>query len=179
MSDEHERDELEAGSTPAAEGSALSSLRERRKARRRKMFLDLVVPGYEPAVYVRFRPASQSKLIAEVKRADKSKDKDAITIANAAVLIEACVGVFQIRADGEEVSIDPDNLTPDQGEWLIFGPELGALLADEDAGEVLSRASDVARALWDNDMALAAASSRLIEWSQTMNENLDREHEGN
>lgn len=175
----------ERGPAPAATGSPLASLRERRKARRKKLFLDLKVPGYGdpdagvPDVFVRFKPADQSRLVAEVKKAERSKDRDAITLANANLLIEACVGVFQVDASGTEVSIDPDNLTPDPDEWLTFGPELGKLLADEDAGELLVRATDVARALYDNDMALAAASGRLVDWSQTMNEELDREHEGN
>ena len=173
-------DELETSTTtPASAGSPLASLRDRRKARRKKLKLDLVVPGYDPPVYVRFRPASQSKLVQELKRAEKSKDKDAITLANASLLVEACLGVFQVDIEGTEVSIDPDNLTTDESEWLKFGPKLGTLLADEEAGELLSKASDVVRALYDNDMALAAASTRLVEWSQSMNEELDRETEGN
>ncbi|GAB3867386.1 hypothetical protein GCM10028801_41260 [Nocardioides maradonensis] len=162
---------------PAAPGSPLSSLRERRKARKAKLQLDLKVPGYEPAVYVRFKPVDQARLASELKKAEKSKDRDAITLANAALLIDACIGVFQVDGDGTEVSIDPDNLTPDVDEWLKFGPELGALLADE--GEAFNRAADVARALWDNDVALTAAAGRLYEWSQTMNEDLDREQQGN
>jgi hypothetical protein len=174
MSDEHD-----TAGTPAAAGSPLSSLRDRRKARRKKLHLDLKVPGYDPAIFVRFQPASQSKLISEIKRAEKSKDQHAIALANASLLIDACQGVFQVDEHKREVSIDPDNLTADPSEWLKFGPELGELLADKEAGELLVKASDVARALYDNDMALGAAADRLIEWSRTMNEELERENEGN
>lgn len=162
---------------PAAPDSPLASLRERRKARRAKLNLDLRVPGYDPEIYIRFQPADLSRLAAELKKAELSKERDAVALANAALLIEACAGLFQVTQAGTEVSIDPADPTPDPAKWLRFGPELGAMLADE--GETLNRASDVVRALYDNDMAMAAAATRLIEWSQSMDQELDRENSGN
>lgn len=162
---------------PAPASSPLGSLRERRKKRRETLKYDLRVPGYDPEVFVRFKPVAQAKLVAATKRADKSKSPDALALANAALLIDACLGVFQLDSDGTPVSIDPDNLTHDEADWPKFDDRLGQLLADE--GEILGSATSVCRALYENDMALSRHTNMLLEWSQSMNEDLDREHEGN
>ena len=167
----------ETPEVPAAAGSPLASLRERRQQRRTKLHLDLKVPGMDPAVYVRYSPINGAKLLEVNKKVARSKDNNAVLEANVALLADACVGVFQLDQDGDAVSVDPDNLTPDVDEWLKFGPELGQLLADD--GEPLVRVVDVVRALFDSDLAVTNHADELIAWSQTMNESTDRETSGN
>lgn len=157
---------------PAAEGSMLASIRNDRKARRNQQRFDRRVPGL-PNIYVRFRPINQTKLIASVKAAEKSKNPDAVAIANANVLIDACLGIYELL-DGEEVSPDPRDR---HGNLPRFDQQLGELIALD--GEELTKAVEVCRALYDNDLALAATVDELLEWSRTMNEDLDREHQGN
>lgn len=178
--------ELEDGSlatstpseVPAAAGSPLASLRERRQARRNKLFLDLKVPGLEPAVYVRYNPIKGAKLLEVNKKLARSKDNDAVVAANVAMLADACVGVFQLDSSGQAISVDPDNLSSSEEEWLKFGPELGALLAEE--GEPApERVVDVVRALFDGDLAITTHGDLLIDWSRTLNEELERDTSGN
>jgi len=164
----------EPGDFPAAAGSQLESMRDRRRRRRAAMHFDRKVPGFDPPVFVRYKPADLGRLAAAIKTAEKSKNQDAIAIAHASVLISACIGVFEVDEHGDEVSIDPRDR---HGEWPRFDQRLGELLADE--GETLTRASDVVRALFDNDMALGEASDALIDWSRSMNEDLERESTGN
>lgn len=176
----------EAGSQPrtttsayesAPSGSAMASIRERRKKRMQKLHFDIEVPGMEPPIFLRCKPVDQPTFMKQIERAGKSKDDDAIVRANAVVLADACIGVFELDDRGREVSVDPGNPTTNPSEWLTIGPELGKLIAEED--QLLSRATDVARALFDNDMALCYQTDRLITWSRTMQEDDDREHEGN
>ena len=93
---------------PVAEGSVLAGLRERREQAKTKLVKDLAVPRMDPPVYVRFKPIPSRRLTAANKQAAASGDKDAEVIANAGVLAEACLGVFEV-IDGREVSIDPND----------------------------------------------------------------------
>lgn len=164
---------FEETAAAAAEGSPLADLRSRRRRRRERMFFERPVPGMEPPIYLRFKPIEQSKFIAAAKRVDKAKNDDAVALANAALLIDACVGVFEYDDDGStRISVDTDR-SPDPSDWVRIDQRLGELIADE--GQTLTRASDVARALFDNDMALGAMADEVLEWSRSMNEQLDDE----
>jgi hypothetical protein len=48
-------------------------------------------------------------------------------LANADVLVEHCVGIYEVTADGKEVGLDPD--APDA--WPRYGPRLAELLGVE------------------------------------------------
>lgn len=162
---------------PAAEQSPLADLRSRRARRRERMFFERPVPGMEPPIYLRFKPVEQGKFIAAAKRVEKAKNDDAVAVANAALLVDACVGVFEYDGDGHRVSVDPADRSPDPADWPRIDQRLGELIADE--GQTLTRASDTARALFDNDMALGAMADEVLEWSRSMNETLEEEHAGN
>lgn len=166
-------DELEPETVeeqPAAEGSVLATLRERREAAKQKLTKDLAVPRLDPPVYVRFKPLATRRLNAANKQAAASSDKDAEVIANAGILAEACVGVFQV-IDGAEVSIDDSNL---DGEWPRFDKRLAALL-----GVKAGKASEVVRALYLTDGDIISTVNDLGVWSGFAREQLERDSEGN
>lgn len=161
--------ELENAQRPAAPGSALSSLRARRAKAREELHLDLAVPRLDPPVYVRFAPVDDGRVKAINKRFEKSKDKDRDVLINAAVLAEACRGLFEV-IDNQEVSVDDSDR---EGEWPRFDDQLADLLGIE-AG----KASDVVRALYLTDGDVIATATRVAEWSGYSMADLE-EREGN
>lgn len=114
------------------------------------------MPRLEPPVYVRFAPVPHGRIEAINKRHEKSKDKDRDVIINAAVLAEACRGVYEV-IDDQAVSVDD---TDREGEWPRFDDRLAELLGVE-AG----KASDVVRALYLTDGDVIATATKLGEWS--------------
>lgn len=162
-------DSAELGPRPAAPGSVLASLRDRREKARQELHLDLAVPRLDPPVYVRFAPVEQSQINRINKRHEKSKDKDRDVIINAVILAEACRGVFEV-IDDEPVSVDPDAR---DGDW----PRFDELLADM-LGLDTDKASDVVRGLYLTDGDVIATATRLAEWSGYSIAELE-EREGN
>lgn len=166
MSDEFEYG-AHAGEIAAAPSSPLAGLRAQRDAIKAKLFLDLRVPRYEIPVYVRFRPPEQSELNMISKLADKSKNPAAILDANAQVLANCCLGVFELDADGNPNG-DPD-------EWPDFGPELADYLGKPE----LKRGADVAKTLYLTDGDLISTALRLAEWAGFATDRAAEEYEGN
>lgn len=170
MSDQRDLDDLEPGETAAAPGSILASLRERRDAAKKRLFKDLAVPRLDPPVYVRFKPVTSHRLTAANKQSAKSGDRDADVIANAGVLVDACVGIFEV-VDGEEVSLDPSDR---EGEWPKFDKQLAALL-----GVPAGKASAVVRELYVTDGDIISTVNELALWSGFAQEQLERDPAGN
>lgn len=159
----------EPGLTPAAEGSVLADLRTRRERAKAALTTDLEVPRLDPPVYVRFKPPTQARIDAANQRARNGNDKDATVLANAIVIADSCVGVFEI-IDGEKVSVDP---TDRDGTWPLFDKRLARLL-----GVPAGRAADVVRALYLTDGDVLSTSAKLAEWSGFATEQLELD-EGN
>ena len=155
---------------PAAKGSALATLRDRREKAVKELKKNLEVPRLDPPVFVRFKPIDQARLTAANKKAAASKEKDAEVIANAGILAEACLGVFEV-IDGVEVSVDPDDR---EGEWPRFDKKLARLL-----GVPAGKASDVVRALYLTDGDIISTVSTLGVWSGYAAEQLEQDTEGN
>lgn len=160
----------------AAEGSALSSLRQRRKEVKSRLFFDLEVPRYDPPIYVRYKPVSQQKIEDTYKRTDKLRGENRTVTTNAIILAEACVGVFEI-IDGERVSVDPEDRG---GEWPKFEKRLGELLTDiEDGERPPTKGSEVVRKLFFTDGDIIATAQDLATKSGYAQEQLELEPEGN
>lgn len=141
---------------PAAAGSALARLRDRRKAASERLHLDLAVPRYDPPIYVRFRPVTQPELESIERRFKGSKDPDKNVHRHAALLAETCVGIFERNDQGAEQGLDPDS----PGVWPRFDDALAGLLeADVDT------AVDTVRALYLTDGDVIATAGRVTEWS--------------
>ena len=174
MSDEY-TDETAAGQVTAAPGSPLASLRDRRSKARNDLFLDLPVPRYDPPIFVRFKPLEQTKIAAGQKEIDvRKKDRDVLLRVNAGFIATACLGVFEV-VDGEKVSVDPDTRSTDPEDWPKFGPELAALLGEEDT----DRAVEVVQALYLTDGDILATAAEIAAWSGYSGEQLDQDFEGN
>lgn len=173
MADElqHEIEPETTEQTPAPEGSVLATLRERRERVQAALVKDLAVPRYDPPIYVRYKPLPSRRLNAANKQAAASSDKDAEVIANAGILAEVCVGVFEV-VNGREVSIDPESR---DGELLRFADRRLAELLGVKAG----KASEVVRALYATDGDIISTVNDLGVWSGFAREQLERDSEGN
>lgn len=160
----------DAGETPAAPGSVLASLRERRAGVVQALYTDLEVPRIPGPVYVRYKPIPQRRITAANTQAAASKDKDADVVSNAAVLAEACLGVFEV-IDGCEVSVDDSDR---DGEWPKFDRRLAGLL-----GIPWSKGGDVVRGLYATDGDIISTVRKVVVWSGFVDEQQERDEEGN
>lgn len=160
----------------AAAGSALASLRARRRKSVAALHFDLEVPRYDPPVFVRYKPVSQEKVEQTFKRTEKRRGQDRTVVTNAIILAEACLGVFEV-IDGQEVSVDPEDR---DGEWPKFDQRLGELLTSiEDGERAPTKASDVVRKLYLTDGDIISTAQDLSVRSGYAQEQLERESEGN
>lgn len=143
--------------------SQLERIRARRKDIVAELHLDLKVPRWDdegdfPPVYVRYRPIDIGRLNAIADRAKDDKDSDATMTAEAALLVEVCLGVYML-VDGKAVSFDPEG---DPQDWPKPGPRLAAVLGvDADLGS-----PEVLRKLYFTDGDLVESSRALAIWSQ-------------
>lgn len=133
--------------------SGLARLKETRKAALETLHLDLSVPRLDPPVVVRFRPLTQAEIKTITKRFASNKTADSVILHNAALLAEACLGVFGLDENGEPVE-DPDD-------WPGFDETLAEILGLDGA----SSAVDVVRGLYLTDGDVSSAADRLVEWS--------------
>lgn len=146
---------------PAASDSPLASLRARRQARLDTLHLDLKVPRWDddngPAIYVRYKPVDVAQAARVADRAEKSKAADWVVVANASVLVNACVGVFAME-NGQRLSLrdgDP------HGPWTRFDQDLAESLGLDGP----TRATDVCKALFFTGGDLIGHAAALAEWS--------------
>ncbi len=157
---------LEVEDRPAATGSALAGLRDRRDAARKKLHLDLAVPRLDPPVYVRFAPVPQERITRVARQHKDSKARDVEVVVNAVHLASACIGVFG-EVDGKPEG-DPDS-------WPRFDAQLAEILglpAD-------TRPVDIVRDLYLTDGDVLAIGSRLLEWSGYVWQDTERDAAGN
>lgn len=156
---------------PAAASSQLTGLRQRRAAARQASKLDLAVPGYDPAVYVRFRALQPEELERIRARHAKAKPTEQAFRVNAAVLATAAVGVFELDPDtGDEVSVDPEDR---YGDWPRFDDRLAGLL-----GETAATAQDAVTALYVEKMHVLSAGDEVALWSTGRDQELRRTEQG-
>jgi hypothetical protein len=161
-----------AGDTaPEPKGSVrLQQLRERRKEIAKERTLDLVVPGYDGLLLVRYHRIPREELAKFALKAQRGGDKEAVN-SNADLLIRCCEAVLY-RA-GEDA--DPEPLNEDSGEPTTFSSgTLGDLLGfDEES------ARDAVYGLFSPEGARVLASDShaeaLIAWQQGKPEQIDQE----
>jgi hypothetical protein len=157
--------------TPAAPSSQLAGLRERRAQARQRSKLDLVVPGYDPPVYVRFRALTPEELDRITTRHAKAKSSERALRMNSTVLATACIGIFEIDPDsGEEVSVDPENR---EGDWPRFDTRLAEIL-----GVKAEKADDIVQALYVEKMHVLSMGDEVATWSSAADQELRRAEQG-
>lgn len=143
--------------------SPLASLREKVQRAREASTVDLPIADID--VVIRFRAVDFDVLD---RNRNPGKRRDPLA-ANAAVLIDACVGVFTCTDDGTLVSVDPDD--PDThiddddkviGQPVTFSsPRLAELL-----GVDTGRAADVVAALYPRQLETARHADAVIALSR-------------
>lgn len=162
MSDQHD------DTTPAATvGGSLSS---RRQQAVDELWTDLKIPRYDPPIYVRFKPIEQKRIDAMTASIERSKAKDKRVAANAALLAEATIGVFEV-VDGEQVSIDPEDR---DGDWPKFDMRLAELFEVQAV-----KAAEVVRAVYLTDGDIIATVMQVGEWSGYNLDEIQADFEGN
>lgn len=159
MGDEH-------SGVPAAPGSALAGLRERREKAVKALYLDLQVPRLDPPVYVRYGPLPKPIIDQANKQIVDGKAEDREVVAKAVALSHVCLGVFGL-VDGK-----PEG-SPNT--WPKFDPQLAELLGlPSDCGAV-----QVVRSLYLTDGDILAALAEVSEWSAQSERRISEETEGN
>lgn len=160
---------------PAADSSALAALRARRRKPLEALYIDLVIPRYDPPIYVRYAPITQTRLEEISSKTEKSKERDRTALGNATVLAETCIGLFELDSEGEAVSIDPANPTSSSGDWVKFDDRLVELFELDKA----PRAAEVVRQMYLTDGDVAATVVKLGEFSGYSETDLERAFAGN
>jgi hypothetical protein len=162
---------------PAAAGSPLVALRDRRKQVTDKLFIDLQVPRWGsdggPLIYVRYKPAQTGEFAEKAKKMEAAPKRppDWIVTLNADLLVKSCVGVFAI--EGEPLDPDPEIAAKDprprmslrdgdpHGSWTRFDPDLAyALGLPENCGAI-----KVVRELYFTDADLGLAAGDVLKFS--------------
>jgi hypothetical protein len=133
--------------------TGLARLAEARKAALATLHLDLQVPRLDPPVVVRVRPITNAEVAAITRRFRGNKTPDAPVMHNAAIIAEACLGVFGLDENGEPVE--------DEADWPRFDEELAEILGLDGA----SSAVDVVRGLYLTDGDVASAADQIVLWS--------------
>lgn len=153
-----------------AAATVAGALRARREQAKAQLHTDLRIPRYDPPIYVRFKPVPQSRIDAMNKAAEKSKAKDSTVAANAAILADATIGVFEV-IDGEKVSIDPADR---DGEWPRFDSTLAELFEVQ-----ATKAADVVREVYMTDGDIIATVTQIGVWSGFNLDDIQADFEGN
>lgn len=156
--------------TTTAPATVGSNLKSRRDKAIEELFTDYKIPRYDPPIYVRFKPVPQDRIDAAEKAAERSKAKDAKVAANAAILANATIGVFEV-IDGRKVSINPADR---DGEWPKFDSGLAELFEVQ-----ATKSADVVRAVYMTDGDIIATVTQLGVWSGFNLDDIQKDFEGN
>lgn len=157
--------------------SPLGNLKARREKQQAALFRDLLVPGWHEdpddpnpiSIYVRCKPSapSTSGRAMERRKALRAKNPNWLELANADVLIDACVGVYAIQgAPAEDPATDERHkISLREGD-----PDGDHTKFDQDLGEALGLvmpfvAADVVLALYPTEAQLVTAVNELVRWS--------------
>lgn len=159
-----------------------ASLRERVGKAREARYVDLPVPDLE-GVYVRYRALRAEELEANAKSASKRKDSPAVLVASVATLVDACLGVYEVR-DGEGVSVVEDDafdgaVNLETGEVSGTLPTFSDVALGEEVGAEPGRAGNVVLALYSTDGDVIGTADAVITHSGRNGEELLREARGN
>lgn len=142
------------------EATPLIALRQRRQEIIDELYMDLRVPRWDdPEIYVRFKPVSASRLNGAIERRRKQKADNWSILANADMLVDACVGIYASFDGGEtQYSLRLDD---PEGKWTKFDHELASALGLDDA----KSAAEACLGLYLTEGDLIDAANRLFKWS--------------
>ncbi|MSZ75525.1 MAG: hypothetical protein F2667_00290 [Actinobacteria bacterium] len=165
----------ETGQIPASKGSAFERIRANRAAAKARLFKVLEIPRMEPKMWVRYQPIPTERIEYASKVAEKAAagkaEKNAVLKANAAILAEACVEIFELDEYGEEISIDPDH-----GEPVRFDAHLAEIL---EMPHGTRRGSDIVLAMYLTEGDVVGTATTLAEWSGYADRVSEKDSSGN
>jgi hypothetical protein len=156
---------------PQAPTTVRESLRAQRDKVRAKLFTDILVPRYDPPVYVRVSPISGEEVEKNQKTLEKSKRANRAAHTAATALAKNVVGVCEL-IDGQKVSIDRDD---PEGPWPKFDERLAEIAGIEGA----AGAADVVLEFFFTDGDVISAVGELYEFSGFSNEKIEADYAGN
>lgn len=158
---------------PAPEGSALFDLRALRERKLKDLYKDLPVPRWgedgTPEIVVRYKPSKPQVALRATEKRRTENDPDWLILANADVLVDACIGVYAVY-QGKKYSLKPGE---PNAPWTKFDRNLA-----ENLGIETNRAVEVVRALYLTDGDLIGAVNALAAWSGTVLPQIDEESLG-
>ena len=150
----------QGGESEKAAMSPLAALHARRAEIVSELYLDIKVPRWDnPEIYVRFRPASAIKLSNSLDKRRKTNQSDWAILANADMLIDACIGVYAVL-DGEHDEKFSLRKNDPNGSWTTFDADLAEAL-----GVTERKATAVVQALFLTEGDLIDTANKLFAWS--------------
>lgn len=163
-----EADDIEVDVEPASPPTTLALLRAKRAQLERQMHKDFAVPRWDDVLdgrrlWVRYRPADPMKFATASQKREKAHrdsiakggrgDPRRVVKANADILVDSCVAVFDLPV-GEEPPAELERDLP-----TFSSPELSqALGAPENAVETVLK-------LYATDGDVLVMGTQLMEWS--------------
>lgn len=164
-------DKTPGESAATADQSMISRLRAvREEIQAAGRTIDFPLAAYDAELVVRCRPITADELrrIAgrSTGRRDTRSQTQRVADSHADLMVACCVEVLARADDGDLVQITP-------GEPSRIDDRLAELLA-----LTASTAREAAIALWGDDLALAAAASKLMKWTTGENRMSDEEFLG-
>lgn len=148
--------------------SPLLSLKKRRESIVNDLYIDIQVPRWdEPEIFVRFKPASATRINSIIERRRKQKAENWSLLTNADVLVDCCVGVYGISPDDPGTKLSLRENDP-YGSWTKFDHELAEALGVE-----VSSNADCCIALYMTEGDLIDAANKLFRWSNIANDEAD------
>ena len=164
------------------------SLRERVQRQRDQRVKLLSVPDLDgvAVLYRAINDETRQRIAKQSKRRQGGKPGVGDPVADASVLVDACVGIFE-RVEGRWVSVDPDAR---EGAWLDVGDD-GSIKVQGDpvtfASEVVQEmlgtkdrpTAETVRELYVTDGDMMAAAAAVMEHSGYSSEMIEEDIRGN
>jgi len=154
------------------ETTPLLSLKKRREQIVNDLYIDIKVPRWDnPELYLRFKPVSATKLGHTIEKyqakAKADKNTDWSFLANAEMLLDACIGVYAVMNGDKDNKL---SLRPNEphSPWTRFDEAMADALGIEAA-----RATDVVVATFFAEGDLIETANRLFRWSNIANNEAD------
>lgn len=152
-------------------GNLLANLREKRKEISEARHLDLEIPGYDGELIARYVPVEWDEVKKIGEKLNKSKNPRRELYAQADVLARCCDQIL-VRVKGKLKSMG--DVFPELGvERIAFDPNLAQALDFEINSHSPAR-SAVLQA-FNNDMAVSAQHTEVMEWIQSSSREDDQD----
>lgn len=157
--------------TPTSDSTLLADLRKKRSEISEARHLDLAIPGYDDELYARYIPVDWDEVKKVADKLEKSKNPRKELYAQADVLARTCEQVL-VRVKDKLLPLQ--SAFPELGEEPIkFDDRLAKALGFEINSH--SPARSAVLQTFNNDMALSAQHTAVMEWLQSSSRDSDQD----